>query len=325
MGKQSRKRNASRFGQQSQERKERLDKVQAARNLSRITSRVKLYDRIRSSSEYSADLGNAISILCPEFLQLSEEKYGTKAHSDAEWAAFWRQESIGFNLPFESMFLEFPLGDVNIGVQLGEREGELVAEIWLERDTRRYPTRVLVVSSHSPKDSDLGISGSRLITPMFFFSASINADGWDFRDVSQTKGQIDYREVIFQEIRKPRDFWWAIFDATMMVIQFLNCRNIVLIDHMPDPADSACYSAARGFPLTKYKTLAIRSLGERSTNGNGQHQFDVMPLHIRRGNFAHYSDDAPLFGKYTGTFWRPATVVGNEKNGIVAKDYKVNP
>ncbi|MCA0455678.1 MAG: hypothetical protein LCI00_17005 [Chloroflexi bacterium] len=45
----------------------------------------------------------------------------------------------------------------------------------------------------------------------------------------------------------------------------------------------------------------------------------------RRGNFATYTDDKPLFGKYTGTFWRPATAVGEVKNGVVIKDYEVQP
>lgn len=32
--------------------------------------------------------------------------------------------------------------------------------------------------------------------------------------------------------------------------------------------------------------------------------------HIVRGHFATYTDDAPLFGKYTGTYWRPAHARG---------------
>lgn len=32
--------------------------------------------------------------------------------------------------------------------------------------------------------------------------------------------------------------------------------------------------------------------------------------HIVRGNFATYTEDAPLLGKYTGTFWRPAHARG---------------
>lgn len=44
--------------------------------------------------------------------------------------------------------------------------------------------------------------------------------------------------------------------------------------------------------------------------------------HLVRGSFATYHSDAPLFGKYTGTFWRP----GHEKpgtSGRVIKRYNV--
>ena len=39
----------------------------------------------------------------------------------------------------------------------------------------------------------------------------------------------------------------------------------------------------------------------------------LMPLHLRRGHPATYTEAAPLFGKYVGTFFRPATVVGEKK------------
>lgn len=106
-------------------------------------------------------------------------------------------------------------------------------------------------------------------------------------------------------------------------LELMNARNIEFVEHEPSAEDNAIYQRRYGVPLIKYKTLAIKPTGKRYEGDKPQQQFDVMPSHLRRGNFAHYTDDAPLFGKYTGTFWRPATVVGSEKNGIVVKDYKV--
>lgn len=45
--------------------------------------------------------------------------------------------------------------------------------------------------------------------------------------------------------------------------------------------------------------------------------------HIVRGHFAHYGDDAPLFGKYTGVFWRPSHVRGHGDDNPKAKDYHI--
>lgn len=112
--------------------------------------------------------------------------------------------------------------------------------------------------------------------------------------------------------------------VALRTFEFLNCRNIVLVDEALKSTRETLYQKHFGVPATRYKTLSIKPIGKRHENDNSQQQFDIMPLHLRRGNFATYTDDAPLFGKYTGTFWRPATVVGNEKNGVVVKDYKVS-
>jgi hypothetical protein len=50
---------------------------------------------------------------------------------------------------------------------------------------------------------------------------------------------------------------------------------------------------------------------------------------LRRGaallvrHFAHYTEEAPLFGKYTGTFYIPMHVRGRAEQGAVVKDYRV--
>jgi hypothetical protein len=48
-------------------------------------------------------------------------------------------------------------------------------------------------------------------------------------------------------------------------------------------------------------------------------------LHICRGHFATYSEDRPLFGKYTGQFWKPSHVRGAAEFGLIQKDYNVHP
>lgn len=114
---------------------------------------------------------------------------------------------------------------------------------------------------------------------------------------------------------------------TIFILGLLNCKNIVMVDNEPDQDSAEIYEREFRQPMTKYKTLAVKATSKRYEREDDQpHEYqDIVPLHIRRGNFAHYTEDAPLFGKFTGTFWRPATTVGNAKNGIVVKDYKVKP
>lgn len=115
----------------------------------------------------------------------------------------------------------------------------------------------------------------------------------------------------------------AVFMA-LWVLSVCHCKNVALVDALPDTQASQLHEKHFGIPLTKYKTLRIKPMGKRSNSDPKEYQ-DLMPLHLRRGNFATYTEDAPLFGKFTGTFWRPATVVGSEKNGAVVKDYEVAP
>jgi hypothetical protein len=47
-------------------------------------------------------------------------------------------------------------------------------------------------------------------------------------------------------------------------------------------------------------------------------------VHLCRGHFATYTDQAPLFGKYVGRFWIPPHARGDRARGIVIKDYEVH-
>lgn len=42
-----------------------------------------------------------------------------------------------------------------------------------------------------------------------------------------------------------------------------------------------------------------------------------------RGHFSTYTEDRPLFGKVSGTFWVPSHVRGSAKQGVVVSDYNV--
>ena len=47
----------------------------------------------------------------------------------------------------------------------------------------------------------------------------------------------------------------------------------------------------------------------------------MIKLHVAMGHFKVYTEDKPLFGKYSGKFWWQDQVRGNIKNGMVVKDY----
>ncbi|MBZ0291406.1 MAG: hypothetical protein K8L99_02455 [Anaerolineae bacterium] len=109
----------------------------------------------------------------------------------------------------------------------------------------------------------------------------------------------------------------------LLTLQFLNCKNVELVDYEPSLRIKQL-SEKHHVPLDTYKVLKVNTTRKVYPDREGDDSpSDPKRLHIVRGHFAHYTDDAPLFGKYTGTFWIPAHVRGDESLGVVVKDYEI--
>ena len=111
------------------------------------------------------------------------------------------------------------------------------------------------------------------------------------------------------------------------ILTLLNCVNVKTEKHVPHPPDSRIQKARqrRGkLPLVSYHTLKI-NLGENlshdaSGNGDGY----TNRIHLCRGHFKRYTEENPLFGKYTGLWWWQPSVRGRNREGVVCKDYELN-
>lgn len=127
--------------------------------------------------------------------------------------------------------------------------------------------------------------------------------------------QMDDLEIGYlQNILRP--IWFA--------ISLIHCKNVELVDK-PIKRHERRRAARKGLPLIQYKTLVIEPFKKQVRNeaaASGENEIH-RALHICRGHFATYTEDKPLFGKYTGTYWRPMHVRGRADAGVVHKDYKV--
>lgn len=108
------------------------------------------------------------------------------------------------------------------------------------------------------------------------------------------------------------------------LIERLNCRNIGLEPHDLDPAIRKRLAKRKTQPPRyQFHTLVLKTLtGRNLSPGTGQYT-GTMPLHECKGSYAIYTASKPLFGRYTGKFWRPAHHKGNLANGIRLKHYAV--
>lgn len=119
-----------------------------------------------------------------------------------------------------------------------------------------------------------------------------------------------------------RNLWMPV----SMAIGMMHCKNV----SVEDGADTRSrqqrrHDARHGIEPTTFKTLVIDpSIGRKATSGQRRPSHDpVKRLHICRGHFSTYTEEKPLFGKYSGTFWIPAHVRGSAEVGEVRKDYRV--
>ena len=234
-----------------------------------------------------------------------------------EWD--WWDDFPGVMPPFESSWIEFSIPRVQRGW-----DGRLADIGWTP------PKMGVLVTCDSSSDrtwvymESFGLlpdkSLVQISTLRYAVTPSGCIDGNDltfssFREYETDEG--DYRFEGFDV--------GTIFFTPLLTLSFLNCKNVVLED-APFKGSRQHRRALerKGIKQTKFKTLVIEPMKQvLKTEGGIEHNGLKKALHICRGHFATYSDDRPLFGKYSGTYWKPAHVRGNADNGTVYKDYKV--
>lgn len=114
----------------------------------------------------------------------------------------------------------------------------------------------------------------------------------------------------------------------LTAVQFLNCRNVEVIDNPPTRQQRRhAERSGESAPVT-YKTLVIHPMGQKRVkthNADGTVVHSVA-LHIVRGHFKSYMSGAGLGrGHIHGVYWWSPSVRGNPERGRVEKDYEVNP
>lgn len=126
--------------------------------------------------------------------------------------------------------------------------------------------------------------------------------------------------VILDTLRERLD---EMAKAALLVFGMLHCKNIIL--EAPERSQKAIKKAEKhNRPFFRYYTLRVT--GKTITKGmNALHtkRNEENALHVCRGHFRTYTEEAPLFGKFTGTYWVDPHMRGGHSR-VVMKDYKVD-
>lgn len=110
------------------------------------------------------------------------------------------------------------------------------------------------------------------------------------------------------------------FDA-LATIGFLNCQNVTT-----EEVDRSANVRRRRPSRNKASSLNYNTIqlpGISSGDGTPGNKTGTMAHHMARGHFKTFTEEAPLFGKHTGTYWWGWQVRGDRNNGITVSDYQI--
>lgn len=109
-----------------------------------------------------------------------------------------------------------------------------------------------------------------------------------------------------------------------LALRILSCRNIRYEKINPPEKLNKKRRKKGKEELVSYHVLKIAPMSpKKQTKSDVAGTGESPRVHLCRGHFKTYTEEAPLFGKYTGRFWWQPQVRGEKQKGIVHKDYNV--
>ena len=97
----------------------------------------------------------------------------------------------------------------------------------------------------------------------------------------------------------------GILDAVrpaLLAVALMHCRNTQLvIEEVPEKVRRKRLST--GKPTIEWRTIQVPSPTSQSSRLTKSITGPKVPLHMVRGHFKTYTEEAPLFGQATGTYW----------------------
>lgn len=110
----------------------------------------------------------------------------------------------------------------------------------------------------------------------------------------------------------------------LLAISFAHCKNVEVLSVEPDAPLNRKHRKRTGRDLTRYHVLKIDPL-RKLLQQHRESSDDSLgrALHLCRGHFKTFTEDAPLYGKHMGTYWWGPQVRGRRDAGVIEKDYRV--
>lgn len=126
-----------------------------------------------------------------------------------------------------------------------------------------------------------------------------------------------------QYLQQCEDVAFLAYGVTISVLILLNCKNITSeIIKAPEALNKKRRKNGKQ-EIFDYHILNVTVPGKKREYREQSEPLSHVRVHLCRGHFKEYTKDHPLFGKLTGLYWWQPHVRGQNKEGIVMKDYAI--
>lgn len=114
----------------------------------------------------------------------------------------------------------------------------------------------------------------------------------------------------------------AMSHVPMLAISFMHCSNVRL-----DEVERQPRGRKRGPkpPARRHTVIRLPSTIRKGQRPTRDALGAVQPLHLVRGHFKTFTEEAPLFGSRVGTYWWNPATRGSSDAGQVDHTYEVSP
>lgn len=160
-------------------------------------------------------------------------------------------------------------------------------------------------------------------------SASLLID-YEGKIITKSKyGHISQKSASLSGSHNPDDVVAGIYsqiEPCFLALSFMHCKNVTIKKKAIPKGLIHKAQKKHGYIPVRYHVLDIEPMKKvLRYEGNAEKTGLKMALHICRGHFKDYSKGGGLFGKYQGLYWWESHVRGSIGQGVVIKDYNVNP
>lgn len=232
---------------------------------------------------------------------------------------------------FRDIDVRLPFPDCTFSLTFNQKTVKAIVYAHYEPASKELADHIVIsVSFKPPEENDWQ---HYLVTYTYFLHGSVkDAYPNNYQSLAKlgeeekTNGNVlvtfyESDHISYQE--KNKQLIIAVASIIEKALEFLQCRNASaeyvymtkskVFNKMPEKERS----------LFRYKVLKV--LVPKS---NKIHVYDKtsppmnsMPVHLVSGTWRTYTEERPLFGKYSGRWWWQPYLKGKPENGFITKDY----